>query len=153
MGSKKCPDAIYIIKFVISSCFVSLSVCSLVALLMSNYIVGFDPGFDGKGKFEIFVSAVIFAPFIETIFMGIFLSGLMALLSGKRSIVVIMSAALWAVLHGFFFLAWGVVTFFSFAVFSFVFLRFMDYGWRWGFLAAFATHALHNLAAVSLGGE
>lgn len=148
---KEKPATAFLVKSIVLASAVSLGASFSIAFMLRDHIEGFDPGFAGKNYLQLVLHAVILGPALETLVLAAAISGFLLPLFGRTWIVVSLSAALWAILHGLIFWVWGVVIFLPFAVYSFMYLRFREYGWRWAFLAAFSSHALHNLVAVSLG--
>jgi len=92
----------------------------------------------------------VVGPLIETALMAGMVSFLFRPLLGRDIPVMVASALAWSCVHGLFDLYWGVVVFLPFLVYTKVYLKFLRFGFRWGFAAATATHGLHNLAAIFL---
>lgn len=102
-------------------------------------------------------SAVVVGPLLESMLMAVVFAVLERLLpqrvsSGHRMMLLtLFSAFFWSVAHGLVAMGWGVVTFWPFVVFSFMFLRWERQGLTQGIAAAALVHALHNGTAAILG--
>lgn len=95
----------------------------------------------------LFISVVIAAPLIETLFMVPMLA-LASMLSRDKTTVVCICAGMWAILHGAAWLPWGFVVFWPFCILSMVMLTYKDSkGWLEGIRMTTLLHMLHNLFA------
>ena len=94
-----------------------------------------------------FISAVLIAPFFETLLLAAVLETLVKL-TDRTTFVAIVSALLWGALHGAFGLLWFFGTVWSFFVFSCAYLGWRRHSFRHGFFAAALPHALVNLSAL-----
>ena len=95
-------------------------------------------------------TAGVIGPLFETALMAAMISLLFQPLL-RRDIPVILATALcWSLFHGLFGVYWGVVAFIPFLVFSLLYLKFLKYGFRWAFAAAWLSHAIHNFVVVTL---
>lgn len=95
------------------------------------------------------LSAVVFAPLVETLVLG---GGLWLLsrLSHRPLFVAAASSVLWGCLHGASGLIWFFGTFWSFYVFSCSYLAWRPSSWWRAYAVAAAPHALINLTAMGL---
>jgi hypothetical protein len=96
----------------------------------------------------VFFLMVVAAPLLETMIMGAALLVLRLFLSPTNAVLV--SAVGWAIAHSTQALAWGLVIWWPFLVFSTVFLTWRSRSVMAALGMAAATHALHNLAPALL---
>jgi len=122
-----------------------VGVCFILEALGVNTKAFMPPGPDPTlaGLF----GTVVFAPVLETLLLGWFLSVLTSL--GKdRIFVAISSAILWGGLHSLHGLLWFFGTVWSFFVFSAAYLAWRPTSFKHAFVAAATTHAFVNLVAA-----
>jgi len=100
------------------------------------------PDFPIGGAMLIFL-LVIFSPFIETLIMAGGIELLRLFL--KPTLVVIASALLWGIAHSSAALAWGLVIWWPFLIFSTLYVAWRPRGKIRAIGVVFATHALQNL--------
>ena len=100
------------------------------------------PDFPIGGAMLVFL-LVIFSPFVETLIMAGGIELLRQFL--KPTLVVIASALLWGIAHSSAALAWGLVIWWPFLIFSTLYLAWLPRGKMRAIGIVFATHALQNL--------
>ena len=89
------------------------------------------------------LAAIIFAPIVETLLLGVTLIFASALTDNKQKQAAL-SALMWGALHGLFGLMWFFGTAWAFFVFSSAYLAWKEHGFRSAFLAAAVPHGLIN---------
>ena len=93
------------------------------------------------------LQVVLVAPILETLLMAPLLALLMRLFRRRRRWAILGSALVWAVLHGMSAPIWGVCIFWTFVVFSTVFLIWREVSFWHAVGVTAAVHALNNAAA------
>jgi hypothetical protein len=114
----------------------------LAALVQSVFPNAESPQFAMSGWSAVFLLSV-FAPFLESIVMGLALTLLLWLF--PPAIAIVLSAAGWAVVHSLAAPAWGLVIWWPFLIFSTVFVVWRTRGFFAGVGMATAVHGLNNL--------
>lgn len=99
------------------------------------------PDFPLKGPIAFFM-LVVFAPVLETIIMGGFLSLFLRFM--RPSYAILLSAFGWGVAHSLQALGWGLVIWWPFLIFSTLFVVWRQRGFWAGVAVAATTHALQN---------
>lgn len=103
------------------------------------------------------LAAVLIGPLVESMLMVVVFAVLERLLpqrvwpDHRTMLLTLFSALFWSAVHGVVSIGWGVVTFWPFVVFSFMFLRWERQSLIQGIAAATSVHVLHNASAVALG--
>ncbi len=95
------------------------------------------------------LSAIMLTPFIETGLMAWIIRQLMRSVSSRYA-VMILSAAIWAVIHRLVTNPSGWLAFFPFLAFSYAYIERRQEPHRDGFIVATMSHAFYNLASVML---
>ena len=98
-----------------------------------------------------FLGTVILSPLGETLLMTLSF-GLIKSFTNKFSVICFVSALFWAGLHSLAIPAWGLVTFFTFLVFSVAFQVWDKVSRKDAYIIVFSIHALVNLFAFTLTG-
>lgn len=102
------------------------------------------------------IVAALIAPLVESYVMVLIFAVLERLMPDtmpfrhRTFALVIASATVWSFIHGYFALPWGVLTFWPFVVFSYMFLRWEKHSLALAITAAAAVHVLHNSTVVAL---
>jgi hypothetical protein len=129
-----------------------LAIC--VALPIT-YIVDLVFPLSERPEFEItmidFISIVVFSPLLET-FLMVFVFFVIKKFTRKFSFICLTSSLLWAFLHSLLIPVWGLVTFFSFLIFSIAFQVWDKVSRKDAYIVVFSIHALVNLFAFTLSG-
>lgn len=147
---KRRPELKELLVTVLLASAISFTLAISVAYLIvssGREIVGADVD---SANLATAIQIGVVAPLVETALMAAMISFIFRPLLGRDIPVMLASALAWACVHGFFDLYWGVIVFLPFLVDTKVYLKFLRFGFWWGFAAATATHALHNLAALFL---
>lgn len=93
-----------------------------------------------------FFSVVIFSPFLETLLMTLSFSVIKSF-TNKLGIICFVSALFWAGLHSLLIPVWGLVTFFTFLVFSIAFQVWDKVSRKDAYIVVFSIHVLINAFA------
>ena len=101
------------------------------------------PEFPMKGWVALF-ALVVFAPFVETLIMAGFLSLFLRFM--RPTYAILLSAACWGVAHSMQYIAWGLIIWWPFLIFSTLYVVWRQRGVWAGIGVAAAAHALQNLA-------
>lgn len=120
-----------------------------IGFLLEGYANSCDTGAFRLGPVRRIIEVVILGPLIETLL----LSGSVALLTRVTRChlcVLITNAVFWSILHSLICPVWGVVIFPAFVAFTFVYMKFNEISAKMAISAAFLTHAIHNLLALTL---
>nr|WP_295382795.1 hypothetical protein [Pseudoxanthomonas sp.] len=136
------------LKSVVLACIFTLTSSSIVAFSFRRELKGFDPGFSDLDLIGAVVQAGILGPAIESLLAGGVISIILLPLFRYRTAVIVVSAVIFSSLHAIFNVYWGIVVFFPFVVYSYLFLSYMKYGRRWAYGMSFLAHAVHNSCAV-----
>ena len=118
-----------------------------LAFLIGWLVPGKAPDFGQPSVPTLLFGACVFAPVVETLLM-ILLFGLLRLMTQRLSILVPISALVWAGLHSLTAPAWGLGVLWPFFLFSLCYLRWETRSRAHGFGMTAALHALHNLPPV-----
>jgi hypothetical protein len=95
------------------------------------------------------VGAVAIGPVIETLGLALTIWSLRKALAPDRTLlVVVLSSAIWALLHALEALGWGLAVFWPFLVFATAFVRWESKGLLPAITVTSLVHALHNASAV-----
>ena len=100
------------------------------------------PEFDMSGGMALFL-LVLFAPLTETLIMAVVLQALLRFMT--PSTAILLSAAGWGLAHSSQALAWGLVIWWPFLIFSTLFVVWRQRGFWVAVLVAASAHALQNL--------
>ncbi|MCA1654221.1 MAG: hypothetical protein ABR588_03690 [Sphingomicrobium sp.] len=119
--------------------FPSLLLSALTAALLPNVA---RPSFNAGGPLLLFLLAV-FSPLVETLIMAGILELLRRFLSPTAAVIV--SAIGWAIAHSSAALAWGLVIWWPFLIFSTLYLAWRPCGKARAVGIVFATHACQNV--------
>lgn len=136
------------IKSIVVACMCTMISSAIVAFAFREKLKGFDPGFSDLSLIGAIVQVGMLGPAVESLFVGILISVVLTPLLRQRAAVILVSAGFFASLHAVFNVYWGIVVFFPFVVYSYMFVRYSKYGWRWAYGMSFLVHAVHNSVAV-----
>lgn len=137
-----------LIKSVTVACICTMTSSATVAFAFREKLEGFDPGLSDLNLVGAIVQVGILGPVIESLLVGFLISAVLIPLLSRRLMVVVASAVLFASLHAAFNVYWGIVVFIPFVVYSYLFVRYLQYGRRWAYGMSFLVHAIHNICAV-----
>lgn len=135
------------LKYILKSVTLTLSVGMPLAILLGSI-------FPGVRTVEVnpvddWLFLLFLGPFVETFLLaGILL--LLRLVSKDLIVTCLLSAVIWALIHGVAFPIQGVVNFFNFLVFSIVFLVWQAQSFWRGFNLALLVHILHNTGVFAV---
>jgi hypothetical protein len=139
---------LHAIKNIVVACICTVTSSAIVAFAFREKLKGFDPGFSDLSFIDAIVQVGMLGPAVETVFVGILVSAVLTPLLRQRGAVIVASAGFFASLHAVFNAYWGIVVFFPFVVYSYIFVRYSKCGWRWAYGMTFLVHAIHNTVAV-----
>lgn len=106
-----------------------------------------QPDFGHASSGVVFTLIVLFSPVVETIMMGAVVALLMRFIAAWQAVLV--SAALWGVLHSLSTPTWGLVIWWPFLIFSTVFATWRPSGfWRAAALVA-VIHMAQNIGPAT----
>jgi hypothetical protein len=107
-------------------------------------------GMNGIGEISFaFVSLCVISPIFETLFM-IPILWIVKKISENRLLIIFMSAGIWSVLHATVAIGWAIPIFWSFTIFTFIFLEtFSKDGYRQAIIRTTYVHFLTNLLVLS----
>ncbi len=128
----------------------SLSIVGSLALAAAaNFVAPHlaKPSFPAHGV-TAFALLVLFAPTTETLIMAGVLSLLAKMLSPTHAVLA--SALLWGIAHSLQAVAWGLIIWWPFLIFSTLFMVWRQRGFWAGFGVAATTHALQNVMPAIL---
>ncbi|MCJ8189760.1 CPBP family intramembrane glutamic endopeptidase [Sphingomicrobium aestuariivivum] len=114
----------------------------LAAIVQSIAPQSESPDFTGLSGGLALFALIIFAPFVETLIMGFFLSILLRFLSPAWAIIV--SAIGWGIAHSVQAAAWGLVIWWPFLIFSTLYVVWKQRSLAWGLFMPFMVHAMQN---------
>lgn len=139
-------------KGVLHSVFAGLAISVGPALLISAalyYILGDSDAPLPKGDFLVSLFEIgLIAPLFETLLMWPILKGLMYIAQQNKALVALLSAALWAGIHGAFSASWGLTIFWPFLIFTVIFLNWRPLGLIYALGVTTVVHALQNILAI-----
>lgn len=125
---------------------------SIPALFLSWIVAALLPGIAGPSFPTIDVrfaaTLVIIAPFLETLIMAAVIELLLLIVPPRWA--VILSAIGWGIAHSLSALAWGLVIWWVFLIFSTLYVTWRGSGRALAILIVFAVHALNNLGPALL---
>lgn len=104
---------------------------------------GAHPAF-GPVNPVMFFLITVFAPVVETLIMAFFLE-LMLRLRIPPAVAVGASAIGWGLAHSYQAIAWGLVIWWPFLIFSTLYVVWRERSYLWALLIPMAVHALNNL--------
>lgn len=93
---------------------------------------------------------VLVSPLLETLVMGALLSWIFLPRTRSSALAILMSSVVWGLVHGLADWISGIANLANFAVFSFVYVRYLKFGAGWAVLAASITQAIHNSVVATL---
>ena len=127
-------------------------VTTIPALLLSALVSALlpqaaGPQFGAIGM-EMFVRLVVIAPLIETLIMAAAIEIMLLVLPPR--FVVIASSVGWGIAHSYIAVAWGLVIWWPFLIFSTLYVTWRGQGRAIAIGIVFAVHALNNLGPALL---
>jgi len=122
----------------------ALLLSTLVATLMPQAA---QPKFPASG-WPLFIQLVAFAPLIETLIMAAVLEVLLLIMPPPFAVAA--SSAGWGIAHSLAAVAWGLVIWWPFLIFSTLYVTWRGQGRLLAIGIVFAVHALNNLAPALL---
>ncbi|ALO34671.1 hypothetical protein CMT41_08020 [Colwellia sp. MT41] len=138
------PKYLYVLKsFILALCMVLPA-----SYIVSNFV---SPSESPDIKINVigFLGVVIISPLGETLLMTLSFF-VIKLFTNKFSVICFVSAFFWASLHSLLIPAWGLVTFFTFLVFSIAFQVWDKVSRKDAYIIVFSIHALVNFFAFTL---
>ena len=103
----------------------------------------------GTTPFAIFFGMVLVSPILETLVMWPILAGLKRLFT-RPWLIAFASAGVWAALHSWSWLPWGIYIFWPFFLMSLVFLHWQKVSNTHAYWMTCAVHMVHNSVPASL---
>ncbi len=124
---------------------------ALPAAYIVSYFLPSSESPDIKLTIVGFLSVVVFSPLVETLLMTLSFN-VIKVFTNKFSVICFVSSLFWAGLHSLAIPAWGLVTFFTFLVFSIAFQVWDKISRKDAYIIVFSIHALVNLFAFTFSG-
>ncbi|MCJ7420266.1 CPBP family intramembrane glutamic endopeptidase [Sphingomicrobium astaxanthinifaciens] len=114
----------------------------LAAIVQSFAPQAESPDFSQLSGVTALVALVLFAPLVETLIMGLFLSILLRFCAPATAIAI--SAIGWGVAHSVQAATWGLVIWWPFLIFSTLYVVWKQRSLAWGLAMPFLVHAMQN---------
>ena len=125
---------------------------TIPALLLSALVASLLPGAAGPEfgaiGIDMFVRLVVLAPLVETLIMAAALELLLLLVPARFAVIA--SSVGWGIAHSLLAVAWGLVIWWPFLIFSTLYVTWRGQGRLLAMAIVFAVHALNNLGPALL---
>ena len=136
----------------IRAVLVGWAAVTIPALLLSALVASFLPQAKGPEfgavSADLVVRLVVMAPLIETLIMAALLEVMLLALPPRAAVVI--SSIGWGLAHSYIAVAWGLIIWWPFLIFSTLYVTWRGQGRMLAIAIVFAVHALNNLGPALL---